>query len=201
MMKKNHGAIASSNLQRFSVVRRRLSKQKLAIIGLWFLILTAIRILFAYFLKDIWIGTFGAVGLTFAVFYLLIRYTPLQRYRPKINAIFSQWIRRKYFIISTITISAILVSLLVLIQFGYSYYGTRLVRINIFQVDDKELDKDLVLVQTYPFVDKVAIIVASIDKSLNGNYARTISFMLAEDMEMTLFVLLARRNNNNMFAI
>ncbi len=198
-MKKNE-TIANSRLQSFSAIRRRFDNQKLAIMTLWFLMLTGIRIFLAYVLKDIWIGTFGAVGLTFAVFYLLLSYTPLRGYRPKINKIFSQWYSKKYFVISTITISTILAALLVLIQFGYSYYGSNIVQINIFRVDDKELERDFVPFQDYPFIDQMAIAVASVDKSLNGDYAKTTSFLLAEDIEMMLFVLIARKKTN-IFAI
>jgi hypothetical protein len=197
---KKKGTIANLYLHPFSTIQKRFDKQKIAVIGLWFLILSCVRILLAYALKDIWIGTFGAVALTFVVFYLIIKYTPLQRYRIKVNVILSQWYRRKYFLISTITISAILVSLLLLIQFGYLYYGSNLISINIFGSEDKELEKGLLPFKNYPFVDKVAIIVASTDKSLNGNYSKTTSFLLAEDMEMTMFVLIARRKTN-LFAI
>ena len=122
---KEKETIANSLLHPFAAIQKKgtFDKQKMSIIGLWFLILSGIRILLGSELKDIWIGTFGAVALSFIVFYLTIRYTPLQRCRPKVNAILSQWYRRKYFLISTIAISAILGNLLVLIQFGYSYYG------------------------------------------------------------------------------
>jgi|SRR5215218_5260705 len=136
----------------------------------------------------------------FRSFYLIVKYTPLQRYRPKVNVILSQLYRRKYFLISTITISAILASLLVLIQFGYSYYGSNLVSINILILEDKELEMGLFPFENYPFVDKVAIIVASTDKSLNGNYSKATSYLLAEDIEMTIFVLVARKRKN-LFAI
>jgi hypothetical protein len=197
---KTKVTVANSFLHPLAAIQKRFDKQKIAIIGLWFLILTSIRILLGFELEDIWIGTFGAVAITFAAFYLIIKYTPLQRYRPKVNVILSQWYRRKYFFISTIIISAILASLLVLIQFGYSYYGSNLVSINIFIMEDKELEKSLLPFENYPFVDKVAIIVASTDKSLNGNYSKATSYLLAEDIEMTIFVLLARKKKN-LFAI
>ena len=199
MMKKE--TIVNSLLHyRFAPIPKKINKQRLAIMGLWFLILSGIRILLAYVLKDIWIGTFGAVGLSFAVLYLLMKYTPLERYRLKVNVILFQWYRRKYFVVSTITICTILVSLLILIQFGYSYYASKLVSINVFELKDKDLEKGLLPYRNYPFVDKIAIIVASIDRSLNGNYSKTTSFLLAEDMEMTIFVIMARRKRN-LFAI
>jgi hypothetical protein len=188
--------IPNSILHHFATALKISDKQKIAIIGLWFLILTGIRVLLGYALKDIWIGTFGAVGLSFVVFYLTIRYTPLQRYRSKVNAILSQWYRRKYFLISTIAISAILGGLLVLIQFGYLYYGGNPVSINIFFLEDKELERSFLPFENHPFFDKVAIIVASTDKSLNGNYSKATSYLLAEDIEMTIFVLLARKKNS-----
>ena len=200
MMKKKETIVNSLLHYRFAPIPKKINKQRLAIMGLWFLILSGIRILLAYVLKDIWIGTFGAVGLTFAVLYLLMKYTPLERYRLKVNVILFQWYRRKYFVVSTITICTILVSLLILIQFGYSYYASKLVSINVFELKDKDLEKGLLPYRNYPFVDKIAIIVASIDRSLNGNYSKTTSFLLAEDMEMTIFVIMARRKRN-LFAI
>jgi hypothetical protein len=38
--------------------------------------------------------------------------------------------------------------------------------------------------------------VASTDKSLNGNYSKTTSFLLAEDLEMLAFVLVVRKKKN-----
>jgi hypothetical protein len=88
---------SNSILHHFATALKRSDKQKIAIIGLWFLILTVTCVLLGYALKDIWIGTFGAVALSFIVFCLTIRYTPLQRYRPKVNAILSQRYRRNIF--------------------------------------------------------------------------------------------------------
>jgi hypothetical protein len=199
---KEKETIANSLLHPFAAIqkKRTFDKQKMSIIGLWFLILSSIRILLGSELKDICIGTFGAVAITFVVFYLIIKYTPLQRYRLKVNVILSQWYRRKYFLISTMAISAILIILLVLMQFGYSYYRSNLVSVNIFNLQDKQLEMSLLPLKNYPSVAKVAIIVASTDKSLNGNYSKAISYLLAEDIEMMIFVLLARKKKN-LFAI
>jgi hypothetical protein len=65
--------------------------------------------------------------------------------------------------------------------------------INIFLLEDKELEMSVLPFENHPFFDKVAIIVASTDKSLNGNYAKATSYLVAEDIEMTIFVLLARK--------
>lgn len=158
--------------------------------------LTGIRFLLAFALANVWIGTFGAVALTFALFYLVIRYTPLKKHARTVNVILSKWYQRKYFLASAMATSAILATLLLLTQYGYSHYGSRLVLLDVFNPDDRELDNALHPFENYPLLDKIAITAASIDKSLNGNYSRTTSFLLAEDLEMLSFVLVVRKKKN-----
>ncbi len=174
----------------------KLVKEKIAIVGLWFLVLTAVRFLLAFALRDIWIGTFGAVAFTFLIFYFIMKHTPMQRYASAINKVLSEWYQRRYFFISTILTSTILMSLLILIQYGYLYYGNRLVMLNVFGSDDRELARMLRPIENYPLLDKVAITIASTDKSLDGNYSKTTSYLLAEDLEMIAFVLVVRKKKN-----
>ena len=91
----------------------------MAIIGLWFLILTVTGILLAFVFNEIWIGAFGAVAFTFVIFYFILRHTPMQRYASTMNKILPEWYQRRYFLIFTIVISTILLTLLALIQYGY----------------------------------------------------------------------------------
>ena len=51
-------------------------------------------------------------------------------------------------------------------------------------------------IQNYSFLDKVAITIASTDKSMDGNYSKTTSYLLAEDLEMIAFVFAARKRKN-----
>jgi hypothetical protein len=158
--------------------------------------LTGIRFLLALALANVWIGTFGAVALTFALFYLVIRYSPLKRDARTVNMILSEWYQRKYFLASAIATSAILASLALLTQYGYSHYGSRLVLLDVFNPDGRELDNALHPFENYSMLDKIAITAASIDKSLNGSYSRATSFLLAEDLEMLSFVLVVRKKKN-----
>jgi hypothetical protein len=180
----------------FRHITRKIHREKVAIIGLWFLMLTGVRFLLAFALASVWIGTFGAVALTFALFYFVIKYTPLKRHARTVNAILSGLYQRKYFLASAIATSAILATLLLLTQYGYLYYGSRLVLLDVFNPDDRELDNALHPFENYPLLDKIAITVASTDKSLNGNYSRTTSFLLAEDLEMLSFVIVVRKKKN-----
>ncbi|HZC88962.1 MAG TPA: hypothetical protein VE199_05020 [Nitrososphaera sp.] len=50
------------------------------------------------------------------------------------------------------------------------YHGSKLIMLNIFGSNDQELEKMLKPVQNYSFLDKVAITIASTDKSMDGNY-------------------------------
>ena len=76
------------------------------------------------------------------------------------------------------------------------YHGSKLIMLNIFGSNDQELEKMLKPVQNYSFLDKVAITIASTDKSMDGNYSRTTSYLLAEDLEMIAFVFVARKRKN-----
>ena len=178
---------------------QKIDKERIAIIGLWFLMLTGIRFLMVFVGGSIWIGTFGAVALTFALFYVVIKYTALRRYRVKVNAILSDWYQRKYFLYSAIATSAILAGLLLLTEYGYWSYGDKLVIFDVFESNDNKLENAMRTFEHYSLLDRLAIIVASTDKSLNGNYGKTTSFLLAEDLEVLLFVLVVR-NKKNLFS-
>jgi hypothetical protein len=180
----------------FRQITRKISREKVAVIGLWFLMLTGIRFLLAFALANMWIGTFGAVTITFALFCLIIKYTPLKSHAHAVNVILSGWYQRKYFLASAVATSAILASLLLLTQYGYSNYESKLVLLDVFNSDDRELDSALHPFENYPMLDKIAITAASTDKGLNGNYSRSTSFLLAEDLEMLSFVLVVRKKKN-----
>jgi len=177
-------------------LRQKIDKERIAIIGLWFLMLTGIRLLMVFVGGSIWIGTFGAVALTFALFYVVIKFTPLRRYGLKVNAILSGWYQRKYFLYSAIATSTILAGLLLLTEYGYWYYGDKLVIFDLFGSNDNKLENTMRTFEHYPLLDKLAITVASTDKSLNGNYAKTTSFLLAEDLEVLSFIFVVRSKKN-----
>lgn len=47
----------------FQQLSWKINKEKWMIIGLWLIILTGIRFLLGFALKNIWVGTFGSVAL------------------------------------------------------------------------------------------------------------------------------------------
>lgn len=123
----------------------------------------------------------------------------MQRYALTANKILSEWYSRRYFIVSMTITSVILLCLLMIIEYGYLDYGNKLVTMNVFASDDAQLEKELAPIENYPLLEKIAITIASIDKSLDGNYSRTTSYLLAEDLEMIVFVFVARKNTNLFF--
>jgi hypothetical protein len=198
-MKKNYHNPASSLFFLQLPWKWKINKEKWMIIGLWLIVLTGIRFMLAFALRNIWIGTFGSVALTFLIFYLIIKYTAMQKYAFTANKILSDWYKRRYFIVSMTLTSVILLCLLLTIEDGYLNYRDKLVKLNVFESDDKQLEKELGPVENYPLMEKVAITIASIDISLDGNYSRTTSYLLAEDLEMLVFVFVVRKRANLFF--
>ena len=62
-----------------------MDKQRLIVIGFWVLLLMSIRLMLGFVLHNVWLGTIGAVTITFLIFYLSIRLTPLIRYKHIID--------------------------------------------------------------------------------------------------------------------
>ena len=181
----------------------RLGKDKIAVLALWFAVLIGVRVLLGFVLQHAWIGTLGAVTITFAIFYLTLRYTKLQKYRQVINSSLNYWYQKKFFYISGITSLIILGSILGFIEYGYANYANRLITMDFNQ---QELEKSLgaltaneqmqeKLVENlnkYSPVEIVAITLASADKSLGGYYSLAVSYMFAEDVEIMIFMVLFR---------
>jgi hypothetical protein len=55
--------------------------------------------LLGFMLENMWLGTMGAVAVTFVIFYATFRYTGLQKYRQLINSSLMLCYRKNSFII------------------------------------------------------------------------------------------------------
>jgi hypothetical protein len=179
---------------------RGYTKEKVAILCIWFVSLVGIRILLGFELSHLW-GTTGAVAITFAMFLLILRYTPFSKYSGAVNAALRDWYSKRYVLYGLISSMAILLAILVLAEVGYAYHGDKVV--SIWDMSDvgsigatqSKLTASLndLLAQGYSRLDALVITVASVDKSLDGYYLKSVSFILAEDIEILVFLILIRR--------
>ena len=181
----------------------RVGKDKIAVLALWFVVLIAVRVLLGFVLHNVWIGTLGAVTITFAIFYITLRYTTLQKYRQLINSSLNYWYRKKFFYISGIVSLVILGGILGFIEYGYANYADRLITVDFTQQQVEESSGSLTANQQmqanlvenlrkYSPVEIIAITLASADKTLNGYYSIAVSYMIAEDFEIMIFMMLFR---------
>jgi hypothetical protein len=181
----------------------RLGKDKIAVLALWFAVLIGVRVLLGFVLQDTWVGTVGAVAVTFAIFYVTLRYTTLQKYRQVINSSLNYWYRKKFFYVSGIVSMLILGSILFLIEYGYANYSDRLITVDFTQQEIEESFGALAASQQmqarlednlreYSPIEIIAITLASADKSLNGYYSLAVSYLFAEDIEIMIFMMLFR---------
>lgn len=187
-----------------------LSRQKVAVLASWFVLLVGMRVLLGLALEDLWAGTLGAVVLTFAVFYALLRYTPLRRYRQLTNAVLISWYRKKFFYISGAASLVLLGSILGLIQYGHERFSDRLVAVDLA---GQEVEESLRLLaaneelkgrlaenlEAYSPLDIMAITLASTDLTFHGYYVKFISYVFAENVEIMVFLLFFR-TREDMFA-
>ena len=182
---------------------KRVGKDKIAVLALWFVVLIAVRVLLGFVLHNVWIGTLGAVTITFAIFYITLRYTTLQKYRQLINSSLNYWYRKKFFYISGIVSLVILGGILGFIEYGYANYADRLITVDFTQQQVEESSGSLTANQQmqanlvenlrkYSPVEIIAITLASADKTLNGYYSIAVSYMIAEDFEIMIFMMLFR---------
>jgi len=181
----------------------RVGKDKIAVLALWFVVLIAVRVLLGFVLHNVWIGTLGAVTITFAIFYITLRYTTLQKYRQLINSSLNYWYRKKFFYISGIVSLVILGGILGFIEYGYANYADRLITVDFTQQQveesfgsltaNQQMQANLVEnLRKYSPVEIIAITLASADKTLDGYYSTAVSYMIAEDFEIMIFMMLFR---------
>ena len=181
----------------------KLGKEKIAVLALWFVVLIGIRVLLGFVLQNTWVGTLGAVAVTFAIFYITLRYTKLQKYRAVINSSLNYWYRKKFFYISGIVSLVLLGSILGFIEYGYANYSDRLVTVDFTEEEigesfgalsaSQQMQARLVEnLQKYSPIEIIAITLASADKSLEGYYSLAVSYLFAEDIEIMIFMLLFR---------
>lgn len=181
----------------------RLTKERVIILASWFGLLVGIRFLLGFALESIWIGTLGAVAVTFAIFYVAIKHTPLARFREVVNSALAVWYRRKFFYVSGAVSMLILAGIMITIEYGYVNYGDRLITMNM---SDEELEQTLRVfsgdseivrslsdgLRKHSALDIVAITLASADKSFEGYYSKIVGFMFAEDIEIMIFLTVFR---------
>lgn len=181
----------------------KLSKDKIAVLALWFGVLIGVRVLLGLVLQHAWIGTLGAVVITFAIFYVTLKYTTLQKYRQVINSSLNYWYRKKFFYISGAVSLVLLGSILGFIEYGYAHYSDRLISVSFTEEELEESFGALTASQQmqsrlvdnlkkYSPIEIIAITLASADQSLGGYYSLAVSYMLAEDIEIMVFMLLFR---------
>lgn len=181
----------------------KLGKEKIAVLALWFAVLIGVRVLLGFVLQNTWVGTLGAVAVTFAIFYVTLRYTKLQKYRNVINSSLNYWYRKKFFYISGIVSLVLLGSILGFIEYGYANYSDRLVTVDFTEEEigesfgalsaSQQMQARLTAnLQKYSPIEIIAITLASADKSLEGYYSLAVSYMFAEDIEIMIFMLLFR---------
>jgi hypothetical protein len=167
-----------------------IGRQKLAILVIWFLSLVGVRLLLGLVLSNIWIGTVGAVALT---------RTPLRKYRFAVNQILQDWYKKKYLLYSVGLSASTILGLIILIEYGYANHPAEIVSLREIttvqgaQDHVNESVKQLTL-RGYSAFDAASITAASVDKSLQGFYLKSASFVLAEHLEVMAFMLLARKS-------
>lgn len=181
----------------------KLTKERVLILASWFGVLVGIRFLLGFALENLWIGTLGAVAITFAIFYAALRYSALKRFRGVVNSALAIWYRRKFFYITGAISIFLLASILFLIDYGHANYGDRLITLDM---SEAEFAETLQLLSggnqfatslsdnlgKYSALDIMAITLASADKNFDGYYSKVVSFMFAEDIEIMLFLTIYR---------
>ena len=180
----------------------RFTKERITVLALWFGVLVGVRVFIGFVLENMWFGTIGAVTVTFIIFYATLRYTRLAKYRQLINQSLMLWYRKKFFYISGMFSLFILGTILGFTEYGYANYSDRLITMDMSQQDlqrslnllgPNDLNVSLIKnLQKFSPVELIAITLASADKSLDGYYAKIVSYMFAEDIEIMVFMLLFR---------
>lgn len=189
---------------------RPFRKEKIIILAVWFAGLIGVRLLMAslFALDGTLVATIGSIGIIFAIFYVALRFTPLSKYAGTVNSALLSWFSKRYFLWGTICSMFVLSSLIFFAEFGYHNYSKVLITFEHFE-SLKDGDNPFEVTQqlsssSYPMLAEIrerygiigtmSILVASVDESLGGYYVKAISFILAEDVEVFIFMNLVRRS-------
>jgi hypothetical protein len=94
------------------------------------------------------------------------------------------------------------------VEFGYAFHSDKLISVDNKHHDIKAIyyarmqfssSLRMLASQGYSGFDTTTILLASVDKSLDGNYLRAVSFILAEDIEIMAFLFVIKRFKGNIF--
>ena len=182
------------------------SKEKIAILAIWFVSLIGVRILLGFTLSNIWLGTVGAVAITFAAFYIVLKYTPFKKYSKAVNSTLCEWYHKKYVLYGLVASIAVMITLMFLIEFGYVYHANQIT--SLAQLEMRSGDNNLgaddqishsirtLLTKGLPWGDALSIMAASVDKSLGGYYMKLVSYILAENLEIMAFLFVVKKTRN-----
>jgi len=187
----------------------------IGVLALWGISILGIRLAMLYILPDSYWGSLGAVSIGFAVLWILMTRTKLVRFREEIFKILTRWYRRRFIWVAIGFGIVFSVSIIALIDLGYNEYGeyvkiiteTPEFKETVIEGKDPEVLRDA-LVQTFSdpetqeafkrFVfDENAIAItaiayASIDVAYDGWMRNMFGIILAEDLEIAVFLVLFR---------
>lgn len=79
-----------------AVGSKSFGRARITILGFWFISVIGLRWLLSLFLSDLWLGTVGAIGITFAIFFVALKFTPFRKYRLIVDAVLQDWYSRKF---------------------------------------------------------------------------------------------------------
>ena len=152
-----------------------------------------------------WAGTAGAVSITFAIFYAALKYSPFRTYAPAVRSALQDWYRKRFVLYSLLASSGILLFIILFVEIGYQYHGDRIVSISELGTVDgaqKQLSNSIGALKTlgYSWFDALSITIASVDKSLDGYYLKSANFILAENLEIMVFLVVMKKAGTKFFA-
>jgi len=98
-------------------------------------------------------------------------------------------------------------ALIGLVEFGYFYHAASVSSFEELKDFGNSNDHSAALFQKVmhsaisgssgrqlPTIDALSILIASVDKSLDGQYVKAVSFILAEDVEILIFMIFVRKS-------
>jgi len=154
-----------------------------------------------------WIGTVGAVAIALVIFYFAMKNPPFSRYSKIVNSVLQDWYSKKFIMPALVFSMVVLAGLMLLAEIGYAFHSDKLISVdNLESVNSiatarREFTMSMrsLFAQGYTGFDGLAVLLASIDKSLDGHYMRAVSFILAEDIEIMAFILIMKKKGGQIF--
>ena len=188
-------------------------KNQIIVIGSWIVVATLLRYALLEADPYKWIGSLGAVTLTFALFYFSFKHIKkLFPYKQMFNTVMQNWYRNHYFRVGYIVFTAYTIFFVFTLQYGHDHFDTALNvaktthrefvpsfdgNVTKVELNNQNQSSKVYLVQMDPndavrIFQLFALLQSSMDSDFHSLLGTANWVMIYEEIEVAIFFVMMR---------